>query len=54
MSRNIEDWGDSRWEFTKNQSQWHFDASIESIDYQPVCTFAGDWTKEVEDCLKVG
>ena len=37
MDNKNEDWGDSRWEFTKAQSQWHFDALKEGPqDYKNV------------------
>ena len=48
---NEETWGNSRWEFTKSKSNWHFDPTVESIDYTPVCTFSGDWDQAVADCL---
>lgn len=52
MENKNENWGDSRWEFTKAQSQWHFDALKEgSQDYQNVCTFEGDWDDAVNQCL---
>ena len=46
-----EDWGESRWEFTKSKSKWHFDPSTKSKDYQEVCTFDGEWHEEVFECL---
>ena len=37
MNNKYENWNGSRWEFTKSQSEWHFDPSIEnSKDYQEV------------------
>lgn len=46
-----EDWGDSRWEYTKSKSNWHFDATKETTDYTPVCTFTGNWDNEIQECL---
>ena len=46
-----ENWGESRWEFTKSKSKWHFDPSTKSKDYQEVCTFDGEWHEEVFECL---
>ena len=46
-----ENWGESRWEFTKSKSKWHFDPSTKSKDYQEVCTFEGEWHNEVFECL---
>jgi len=52
MNNKYENWNGSRWEFTKSQSEWHFDPSIEnSKDYQEVCTFDGKWDFAVEKCL---
>ena len=31
-----EDWGKSRWDFTKSQSKWHFKTDVKSKDYQDV------------------
>lgn len=52
MNQKYENWNNSRWEFTKSKSQWHFDPSrTDTLDYQPVCTFSGDWDFAVEKCL---
>ena len=48
---NDEYWGESRWEFTKKQSKWHFDPAKETVDYKQVCTFQGDWVNEIQECL---
>ena len=51
-NKNQEHWNGSRWEFTKAQSQWHFDPLKEgNKDYQNVCTFEGDWYDAVTQCL---
>lgn len=50
-----EEWGDSRWEFTKKQSKWHFDTTKPpepGIDsYTHVCRFDYDFTNEINECL---
>ena len=50
-----EQWGDSRWEFTKNQSSWHFDPSVPPTpghdSYTHVCRFTNDFTQEIVKCL---
>ena len=52
MDNSYEIWGDSRWEFTKNHSQWHFDPELQTgKDYLNVCTFQGDWDDAVTECL---
>ena len=52
MENKNENWGDSRWDFTKAQSQWHFDALKEGPqDYKNVCTFEGDWDDAVDAML---
>lgn len=52
MNQKYENWQGSRWEFTKSKSTWHFDSSrTDTLDYQPVCTFEGDWDFAVEKCL---
>jgi len=49
---NDEKWGDSRWEFTKAQSQWHFDEfEPGERDFQYIGTFQGDWSNEIDECL---
>jgi hypothetical protein len=51
-TRKYENWNGSRWQYTRNQSQWHFDPSITGVqDFQHVCTFQGEWDQAVEDCL---
>lgn len=50
-----ENWGDSRWEFTKARSKWHFDTSkpaepgLDSFTY--VCHFDGDFTAAIAECM---
>lgn len=49
-----QNWGDSRWEYTKQQSAWHFDTKRpprEGLDsYTHVCRFQYDFSKEIEMC----
>ena len=46
-----ENWGKSRWDFTKSQSKWHFKPDVKSVDYKEVCTFKSDWQDAVNECL---
>lgn len=52
MNQKYENWNNSRWEFTKSKSNWHFDpGKTNTQDYQEVCTFDGEWDFAVERCL---
>lgn len=50
-----EDWGDSRWEFTKSRSMWHFDTkkppSLGIDSYTPVCRFRADFAESIATCM---
>lgn len=50
-----EDWGGSRWEFTKSKSSWHFDPTkppqLGADSYTPVCRFNTDFSYAIETCL---
>jgi len=50
-----ENWGDSRWEFTKSRSRWHFDTkriSQPGIDsYTHICRFDADFSDEIAQCM---
>ena len=50
-----QEWGDSRWEYTKKQSRWHFDtkrAPESGVDsYTHVCRFDTDFTEAIAACL---
>jgi len=47
-----ENWNGSRWNYTRSQSNWHFDPSVtDQQDFQHVCTFEGDWNENVLQCL---
>jgi len=50
-----ENWGDSRWEFTKSRSRWHFDTKRlpePGIDsYTHVCRFDADFTDAIRECM---
>lgn len=52
---DVQKWGDSRWEYTKSQSAWHFDTSRPpnpGLDsYTHVCNFGGDLSKVVASCM---
>jgi len=52
---SYEDWGGSRWEFTKSRSKWHFDKSkpprIGHDSYTPVCRFVADFSDSIAQCL---
>lgn len=52
---NSQIWGDSRWEFTKNRSRWHFDTKKPpqtGIDsYTHVCRFDADFTSAIAEIL---
>lgn len=52
---HYEDWGDSRWEFTKSRSRWHFDTKRKprlGIDsYLPVCNFRADFSDAIGQCM---
>lgn len=55
MSAEYENWGNSRWEFTKSQSKWHFDKNklpkLGQDSYLPVCNFAYDFADIIAECL---
>lgn len=50
-----ENWNGSRWEFTKAQSNWHFDtkrpAQLGKDSYTPICIFDADFTEAIEACM---
>lgn len=50
-----ENWGDSRWEFTKSRSRWHFDTARvpqPGIDsYTHVCRFDEDFADTIAQCM---
>jgi len=46
-----ENWQGSRWNFTKGQSEWHFDPSYTERNFEHVCIFEGEWDSSVELCL---
>jgi len=43
---------DSRWLKTKKTSNWHFDQFNDTVDYNPICTFSGDWEQAIDNCMK--
>jgi len=50
----IENWNNSRWEFTKSRSKWHFnskkDTNLGLDSYTPVCRFDVDFTEAINLC----
>lgn len=53
--QEYEDWGGSRWEYTKSQSKWHFDSKqpprLGEDSYTPVCIFDADFTDAIAACM---
>ena len=47
-----ENWHNSRWHFTKDQSNYHFDITQQDEGYQYVCNFNGYWNFELETAYK--
>lgn len=50
-----EKWGDSRWEFTKGNSSWHFDTTLPPVSgidsYTHICRFDVDFTDAIAQCM---
>ena len=50
-----ENWGESRWEFTKSRSRWHFDTTLPPVSgidsYTPVCRFDEDFSEAIAQCM---
>jgi hypothetical protein len=50
-----QNWDNSRWEFTKQQSKWHFDttrsAKLGTDSYTYVCKFKADFTDAINECM---
>ena len=50
-----QDWNDSRWDYMKSQSNWHFDTqriATEGADsYYHICRFDADWTDAIARCM---
>lgn len=53
--QDYEDWGGSRWEFTKSQSKWHFDnkkpPELGADSFTPICVFDSDFTDAIAHCM---
>ena len=53
-----QDWQGSRWNYTKQQSKWHFDTTrpaepgLDSFTY--VCNFKADYTDAIKQCMPRG
>lgn len=49
-----QNWGNSRWDFTKDLSKWHFDtqrpARLGHDSYTPICRFEGDFAEAIQFC----
>lgn len=50
--RKYQNWNGSRWLYTREQSQWHFDTKSDTQDFQPICQFIGDWDFSVQKAMK--
>lgn len=50
-----EEWNNSRWQFTKDRSRWHFDAAKPpqpgKDSFTHVCRFDADFTDAVKKCM---
>lgn len=50
-----EEWGGSRWEYTKSQSSWHFDNKrpprLGRDSFTPVCVFDHNFSEAIAECL---
>lgn len=55
MTEEYQDWEDSRWDYMKKQSSWHFDPmkpAYEGADsYYHICRFQADWTEAINTCM---
>lgn len=55
MKNDYENWDNSRWDFTKSQSKWHFDPSIDPSpgkdSYTLVCRFDADFSDAISTCM---
>ena len=53
--QEYEEWGGSRWEFTKSQSNWHFDSKrlpdLGDDSFTPICVFDADFTEAIAQCM---
>ena len=54
MTQRYQDWGNSRWEFTRSRSKWHFDparpAEPGADSYTAVCRFQGNFAEAIAYC----
>jgi hypothetical protein len=50
-----QNWNDSRWDYMKAKSNWHFDTTRSPKDgkdsYTHVCRFIADWQSAIEQCI---
>lgn len=51
----FQNWNDSRWDYLKSQSKWHFDhlrvAEDGADSYTHVCRFIADWKPAIDYCM---
>jgi hypothetical protein len=54
MNEEYQNWNDSRWDFMRTQSKWHFDTMRPPEpgrdSYTNVCRFLADWTDAIAEC----
>ena len=50
-----QNWNDSRWDYMKSKSKWHFDSLKPAVagadSYTHVCRFSADWSTAIEYCM---
>ena len=50
-----ENWGNSKWDFTKARSRWHFNPDLPAKDgsdsYTFVCRFDADFSDAIKHCM---
>ena len=57
IEETYENWGGSRWDFTKSRSNWHFDTTRPpepgKDSYTFVCNFDADFTDAIKECMPI-
>jgi hypothetical protein len=55
MENKYQDWQNSRWDYTKSKSEWHFDPKRPPLpgpdSFTHVCNFDFDFTEVIEQCM---
>jgi hypothetical protein len=55
MTQQYQDWGNSRWQFTRSRSAWHFDPSRPAEpgadSFTAVCRFSADFSAAIAHCM---